>query len=202
MTIDIDTVQAWLAQRDHLAEEIQQGDRLAAVAAVLRATPAGESEVLLIERARHEADPWSGHMAFPGGRRDPEDEDLLRTALRETREEVGLDLERHGQLLGRLDDLAAVARGRRVGMIIAPFVFRLEGSPPLEANRREVETMLWAPLAPLARGEADTTHPYVIDGQPAALPGYDVAGKIVWGLTYRMLSGLLDDVLRFARSRR
>ncbi|MCA9639821.1 MAG: NUDIX domain-containing protein, partial [Myxococcales bacterium] len=74
------------------------GGRFAAVAAVLRPTDA-DTEVLLIRRAEHEGDPWSGHMAFPGGRHDPTDPDLLTTARRETLEEVGLDLSRRARLL-------------------------------------------------------------------------------------------------------
>ena len=67
-------------------------------------------------------------MAFPGGREDPGDVDLLSTAVRETLEELALDLNYHARLIGRLDDLPAVARGRRTGMSIAPFVFELTSS--------------------------------------------------------------------------
>ena len=102
----------------------------AAVAAVLRDTSSGV-EVLLIRRAEHPGDPWSGHMALPGGRQDPDDPDLLHTAMRETSEELGLVLD-PSQVIGPLDDLEAVARGRRVGMVVRPFVFHWSAPEPPE----------------------------------------------------------------------
>ncbi len=149
------------------------------------------AEVLLIRRAESEGDPWSGHMAFPGGRHDPDDRDLLHTATRETLEEVGLDLTREGRLLGRLDDLPAIARGRRAGITIAPFVFAVSGDPALRPNY-EVEETLWAPLASLASGDRATTVRYDMEGTELSLPGWDVGGRVVWGLTYRMLRALFE----------
>lgn len=169
-----------------------QDTKYAAVAAVLRAGPTG-AEVLLIRRAEQERDPWSGHMAFPGGRFDPEDDHLLATARRETLEEVGLDLARSAELLGALEPLPAVARGRRVGLTIAPFVFELRSSAELRPNHEVVEA-LWAPLSALARGEGRAKVDYVLDGQRLELPAWDVEGRVVWGLTYRMLDSLLELV--------
>jgi 8-oxo-dGTP pyrophosphatase MutT (NUDIX family) len=166
--------------------------KFAAVAAVLRPGADG-AEVLLIRRAEHERDPWSGHMAFPGGRFDPEDSDLLQTALRETREEVGLDLSTRATLLGPLDVLPAIARGRRVGMTIAPYVFALERESSLSPNHEVVET-LWAPLSWLTKSEHAATVNYQMDGQTLELPAWNVRGRIVWGLTYRMLQALLERV--------
>lgn len=165
-------------------------ERRAAVAAILR--PAGvASEVLLIRRADNPGDPWSGHMAFPGGRAEPEDPDLVATAIRETREEVGLSLSEHAELLGRLDDLRAIGRRGPTGLVIRPFVFALRAdvTPTLNA---EVAEVLWAPLSPLARGEVDTTRPYTHQGQTLEFPAYDVDGRLVWGLTYRMLQNLFE----------
>lgn len=171
-----------------MVEEQSGEHRSAAVAAVLRPRPGG-AEVLLIRRAAREGDPWSGHMALPGGREDMADPDLCHTATRETHEEVGLDLTRYGRLLGRLDDIPAIARGRRIGMTIAPFVFELVEERPLVTNE-EVEEVIWAPLSPLARGETATTVDYVLEGRRLELPAFDVRGRIVWGLTYRMLESL------------
>jgi len=188
-TIDIERVRIALTGREHRPLGLQGGESFAAVAAVLRPRD-GDVEVLLIRRAHHDQDPWSGHMAFPGGRQDPEDPDLLGTAIRETEEEVGLRLDPHRHLLGRLDEVPAVARGRRVGLVIAPFVFAVEGDPPLSPNPREVDELLWTPLGPLARGERDVTLDYDFEGRSIALPAYDVAGRVVWGLTHRMLEVL------------
>ncbi len=184
--LDLGSIRRVLAQRE--PRRIDASDpslRRAAVATVLRPASA-EPEVLLIKRAEHPGDPWSGHMAFPGGREDPLDPDLYRTAVRETQEEVGLDLERHAARLGRLDDVPAIARGRPVGLVITPFVFEIDETPPLVPNE-EVAEVLWAPLGPLARGEVETTRPYVHEGRTYDMPAFDVSGRIVWGLTYQML---------------
>jgi 8-oxo-dGTP pyrophosphatase MutT (NUDIX family) len=190
--IDLGHVRAALAQ--HRAAELSgtQGERRAAVAAVLREGHNG-TEVLLIRRASRDGDPWSGHMALPGGRQQAGDRDILHTAMRETREEVGLDLGTGGRLVGRLDDLPAMARGRPAGLIIASFVFELLGPPELIINA-EVEETLWAPLTPLARGAFDSKLPYEYEGKQLTLPAWDVEGRIVWGLTHRILSTLFEVV--------
>ena len=167
-----------------------EAERRAAVAAVLRERD--EPEVLLIRRADHPDDPWSGHMAFPGGRHDRGDRDLLHTAHRETLEEVGLDLSSAARLLGRLDDIPAIARGRRTGLAIAPFVFELQDPGATLSPNYEVQEILWAKLGPMLRGEADTTIPYPREGQTFQLPAFDVEGRIVWGLTYQMLQHLFS----------
>jgi 8-oxo-dGTP pyrophosphatase MutT (NUDIX family) len=171
----------------------------AAVAAVLRerarprgrAGEPGELEVLFIRRAERAGDPWSGHMAFPGGRHEPADPDLVATALRETAEEIGVALGEHGELLGRLDDVPAYARGQRTGMVVTPFVWLLRETPAFAPNR-EVDEIHWASVPLLMSGEVDTTIDYPWGGQTLKLPGYRVGERIVWGLTHRMLSLLFE----------
>lgn len=164
-----------------------------AVAAVLRQRQGSETEVLLIRRAERPGDPWSGHMAFPGGHAQSEDADLRATALRETQEEIGVDLERHGELIGRLDDIGTTARGRHTGMVITPHVFVLHGDPEFSLSD-EVAEFLWGPLGRMARGEVDTVTEYWLDDVHFELPAYDVDGRIVWGLTYAMLQNLFAKV--------
>ncbi|MBX3181068.1 MAG: CoA pyrophosphatase [Polyangiaceae bacterium] len=164
----------------------------AAVATILRpASDPSESEVLLIRRAVHERDPWSGHMAFPGGRRDPGDASLLATAVRETEEELDLKLLERGQVLGQLDSIPAMAKGRPVGLSITPFVFELYETPRLSPNH-EVAEAIWAPLGPLITGARATTTRYVYPGGALELPAFDVDGRVVWGLTYQMLQRLFE----------
>jgi 8-oxo-dGTP pyrophosphatase MutT (NUDIX family) len=166
--------------------------RRAAVAVILRGPM---PEILFIRRAEHPNDPWSGHMAFPGGREEPSDGTLLRTAIRETREELSLDLETSARLIGRLEELPAVARGKRTGLMITPYVFEvLEGMPVTLLGNYEVADTVWTPLEPLFRGQRATKYPYEIAGNRVELPGHDVNGHVVWGLTHRMLEMLFAQL--------
>jgi 8-oxo-dGTP pyrophosphatase MutT (NUDIX family) len=188
---------AWIRQRldDHTPEPIpkEKVPRRAAVATVLRVDQAGGScEILFILRAKHEGDPWSGHMAFPGGRMEQEDGDELATARRETQEEVALDLARNGELLGRVDDIHASASGRVLPLAIRPFVFLLtEPDAELRPDLAEVEEIHWVPAATLLDPANAATVPYELNGQHFDLPAFRVAGdRIIWGLTYQMLMRL------------
>jgi 8-oxo-dGTP pyrophosphatase MutT (NUDIX family) len=162
----------------------------AAVAILLRADARGEAEVFFIQRAEREGDPWSGHMAFPGGRRDPADRDPLATAVRETREEVGLDLTRDARFITRLDDVPIVI-SEATNLRVAPFVFVMEREVSPSPNR-EVADVLWTPLAPMVRGELSAVHPFTWEGVRHTLPSYKLGGRVIWGLTYMMLQSLFE----------
>jgi 8-oxo-dGTP pyrophosphatase MutT (NUDIX family) len=161
------------------------------VAAVLR--PHGlDTEVLLIRRAERPGDPWSGHMAFPGGHHEPGDADLRETAMRETMEEVALDLRAH-DYLGQLDEVNAMARGRAVGMTIAPHVFALRETteaPPILQPNHEVAELLWGSLGKMFRGEVDAVKEISYGGETMHLPAFRVADHLVWGMTHGMLRSL------------
>ena len=86
--------------------------------------------------------------------------------------------------------LPAIARGRATGMVIAPFVFELTEDAPLAYKADEVSEAVWVPLDPLLRGSLRTTIPYELAGEQMRLPAHDFEGRIVWGLTYRMLDDL------------
>jgi 8-oxo-dGTP pyrophosphatase MutT (NUDIX family) len=168
--------------------------RYAATAAILRYRE--EPEILFIRRTEMPEDPWSGQMAFPGGRQDVDDTDLVATAIRETREEVGIDLSATAELLGRLDDVQATARARRLDLVIVPHVFSLREPVTLRPSQDEVDEALWTPLRPMVRGQTATTQHWEHAGQQLDLPGYQVGPHVVWGLTYRQLQllfGLIRD---------
>ncbi|HEY1958807.1 MAG TPA: CoA pyrophosphatase [Polyangiaceae bacterium] len=161
----------------------------AAVAAIVRPGPAGE-EMLFIKRADRDGDPWSGHMAFPGGRRQATDATLLETAVRETLEEVGLDLHTCARPIARLPDVAPYSR-MPAPLTVTAFVFSLQVPANLTLNH-EVAAAVWSPLDPILRGEGATTFRYLREGVPFDLPAFDVEGGVVWGLTYRMIELLRE----------
>ena len=162
----------------------------AAVALLLR--PRDELELLLIKRAQHEGDPWSGHMAFPGGRRAPEDRDLLATALREATEETGIPLARTGQLIGALDELEPQSR-RLPPVLIAPYVLGVPPDTTATPDPHEVETALWVPLPALRAPDAVTEILIELeDGGRRAFPSLRYRDYVIWGLTYRILSQFLE----------
>jgi 8-oxo-dGTP pyrophosphatase MutT (NUDIX family) len=167
------------------------GLRQAAVAMVLRdAVPS--PEVLFIERASHPGDPWSGHMAFPGGRIDPGDPDLRAAAERETLEEVGLALA-GAEPLGQLDDMHGHHAAGVPSLVISAFVYRIEGQPRLAPNH-EVREAFWFPVHALLEPARFVQHP-IPRATGLLAPGILVGEPqrhVVWGLTYRFLESFFQ----------
>lgn len=177
-----------LLDQDYRPDEADAAPR-AAVAAVFRsAEEGGGSELLFIQRAIREGDPWSGQMAFPGGRRHPEDSTPEATALRETIEEVGLDLT--GALpLGALSELdGGRATNRRV--VVSAHAWWLEGPRPGLVPNHEVADTVWVPLDVLADRERYIDYHYPRSG--LRFPGIqlDHRDQVIWGLTLRFLGDL------------
>ncbi|MBS1110075.1 MAG: putative nudix hydrolase YeaB [Anaeromyxobacteraceae bacterium] len=170
--------------------------RRAAVSIVLREPPSG-LEVLFIRRAEREGDLWSGHVAFPGGRVEP-GEGIEDAAVRETEEEVGLDLRATGLRLGALDEIPAIGRGRAVGLSIQPWVWELQGEPGPFRLSAEVASAHWVRLGDLLDPARRAPFPYVHEGRSLVLPSLDVDGLVIWGLTYRMIE-IFAEVLGAGR---
>lgn len=161
----------------------------AAVAHVLRPGSEG-AELLLMRRTEHELDPWSGQICLPGGRLEPGDATLLAAAVRETREEVGVDLEQTAQLVREMPSLRARSRERLLDLDVTPFVFAARGPFEPCCGPEAVEAF-WLPLAPAARGEFDSSFRLERDGEPRELACWRFEGRIVWGMTHRMAVELL-----------
>jgi 8-oxo-dGTP pyrophosphatase MutT (NUDIX family) len=163
--------------------------RRAAVAAVLQER-GGTAEVLFIHRAEHPRDPWSGQMAWPGGRIEAGDAGPLAAAVRETREELGLDLETGAELLGQLTEVRTHIRQGPGPLSVVPFVFQVHAGPVLVPNS-EVQEALWVPLRFFRERENRGRFIWTGRGVPLVMPCYRYNGHVIWGLTLRMLDELL-----------
>ena len=176
-------------QRPAAAAQRSAQDREAAVALVLR--PRDELEILLVKRAERATDPWSGHMALPGGRRSPDDADLLVTAARETEEETHLPLERVGTLIGRLDEVKP-GNPRLPPIVIAPFVLAVPPDATARPDGREVDTTLWVPLSALREERAVSELLIELgNGESRRFPSLNYREYVIWGLTHGILTSFL-----------
>ena len=153
----------------------------------------GELHILMIKRAEREGDPWSGHMAFPGGRMDKADAHGFAVAVRETQEEVGLTLGEQDQCIGRLSDIITRPKRGPFGMAVTPFVFRLEREVSFTPNE-EVAEVIWVPLEFLLDGDNREKMQWKYKGVTMPLPCYMYEGRRIWGLSLMMLDELMDLV--------
>jgi 8-oxo-dGTP pyrophosphatase MutT (NUDIX family) len=160
----------------------------AAVAVTLARSPLG-GDLLLIRRAVREGDPWSGDVAFPGGRAETGDGSFRETAVREAREEVGAELASHSRFLGYMPQFQA----RRRGIWVVPCVF-LTGGPLALRDGAEVSEHVWIALGEFLDPGARSTFTLEFAGEGRSFPCFDVRGYRVWGLTERIISSLADAI--------
>lgn len=153
----------------------------AAVALMLADDPA---RLLLIRRAAREGDPWSGHLALPGGRHDLADHDLLDTAIRETREEIGVSLQRD-ECVARLDDLHPASRLPPI--VVRPFVFRVDRTLTPRPGP-EAEVVAWVTFDHLLSEGVYRTRRLLLHGAERAFDGYDLPEGFLWGMTERIVT--------------
>ncbi|HSH44698.1 MAG TPA: CoA pyrophosphatase [Longimicrobiales bacterium] len=168
---------------------------MAQAAVLLALRPADPLELLVIERAEREGDPWSGHMALPGGRRQSEDRDLLETALRETREETALVVPRTA-VLGGLRSVNPGGGRRRFSINVTPYVAAVDPAALVVPEPSEVETALWVPLTHLASDDAVDELLIELEGESRAFPALSYQEYVIWGLTHR----ILEDFIGVART--
>jgi len=178
-----------LEQRPVSALERPVGTLEAAVTLVLR--PRRELELLLIKRAPYEADPWSGHMALPGGRRESADNSLLATVLRETYEETSVNIRRDGGLLGALDEVHPQST-RLPSIVISPFVVGVPPETVAHPDEREVEAVLWIPLSALRHPDAVDQILVELEEGNQTFPAVRFGPYVIWGLTHRILTQFLE----------
>lgn len=162
----------------------------AAVALILHPLSEASLGLVWIQRAANPKDPWSGHMAFPGGRRDPEDSNTLATAIRETREETGLDLEA-GTYLGHLRWLRARNRFGARGFKVEPHVFWIDELPDFTPDPSEVSAVHCLSLGTLTDPQRRSRLRVESPQGTWSFPCIDWKGRRIWGLSFRMLEDLL-----------
>jgi len=147
-------------------------------AVVLLLKPADQDlKILFVKRAESPADPWSGQMAFPGGKRDAKDQNLMQTVVRETLEETNINLLDRCRFLGVMDPLRSAPRPE---MKILPFVILLEREPSIKLNE-ELEWFVWISLEELVQ------HKGIGKFSFGEVPAYIIGNSVIWGLTYRIL---------------
>lgn len=165
----------------------------ASVALVLRER-GDDLEALFIRRAEHDGDPWSGHLAFPGGRIDPGDVDARAAAVRETAEELALDLGA-ARPIGRISDVLGHAESIRV----SAFVYAIEGDPALTPNY-EIREAFWSPLDHCTDPERQAVQEFRYLDQAMPLPTIrlleDPRAPVLWGITYKFVEDFLGTIGR------
>jgi len=190
--VDIKHIRKKLAT--HVPEIVDSKNYERASVAVVLREGTHSAEVLLIERAIFEGDPWSGHMAFPGGRMEAADDSTRVTAARETFEEVGVELT-HAEYLGQIDEIVGNPRVRP-RLVVAAHAFHLEEHQELALDPVEVQQALWFPLAGFHEKARQVEH--VVPEMPdIRFPGVVVGDPdrhIVWGLTFRFLERMLHAI--------
>ncbi len=159
--------------------------KLAAVSVILKDRDA--PSILLIKRAEREGDPWSGQVAFPGGKAQEGDATLKDTAIREGEEEVGLDLGGGAEFLGYFTPF----RTHTGTMDVVPSVFLLKGEAEVRTNE-EVTSYRWVGLERLLSEQARSAYRLEFGGQVREMPALLVGDYVVWGLTHRIISKLLE----------
>lgn len=178
---------------DSLAARLRLGDvrpapdavRRAAVAVVLHDQPA--PRVLLMKRAERVGDPWSGHISLPGGGYQASDGDLRVTAIRETREELGIELD-SARLLGNLAALSPRSSGP-TAIEVTPLVFATTAAP-LPVCGPEALAAFWLPLPLAASGALDGR--YQLPDSQLTFPSWTYEGHVIWGLTRRILDMIFE----------
>lgn len=159
-----------------------------------------EAEILLIQRAKNENDPWSGHMAFPGGRYQNGDENMLNTTIRETFEEIGFDINKEllnydKKKYNKISRLSDVTTLRHLGeaIVVTPFLFGIEKKPEIQMNQ-EVDNFFWIPLNFFLKSENQKLREFDINSQKVSLPCYFYDNKIIWGITLSMINEITQFI--------
>ncbi len=156
-------------------------------AVLLPLTCCQQPKLILTQRAEG-LSTHSGEVAFPGGMRDPEDQDLLHTALRESHEEVGINPDQV-EVIGTLSPLVS-----RHGVLVTPYVGLVAENTQLSTNAAEIAAVFNVPLDFFADDPRQTTHRIDYLGRSWYVPSYQYDSYKIWGLTALMVVELVNIV--------
>ena len=166
----------------------------AAVCIIIDDRPKLGCSLLMIQRAIHESDPWSGQMAFPGGKNDFDDTHITHTALREIEEELAIP-EKHLIRFGRLSDvLARPYNINQKPMVISPLLFQSIKKLKYKPNH-EVAEVIWVPLSFFQDNKNRQTMVWEKNGVDIQMPSYEYEGKKIWGLSLLMIDELVQELV-------
>jgi 8-oxo-dGTP pyrophosphatase MutT (NUDIX family) len=153
----------------------------------------GQYYIVFIKRTETVKD-HKGQISFPGGMRDADDRTLLHTAVRESREEIGLR-QKDIEVIGELDDELTTTSN----YIVTPFVAMIPWPYRFRKNEDEVAEIMQAPIAALLENDKQSEGNEILNGQPIASYTYNYEGKVIWGATARILKKLLDIIEKINR---
>ena len=192
--LTIDKIRKTLQQQPHQPAAFEPHPGQATVAMIL-AEGDGDLDVCFIRRAERHGDPWSGQVAFPGGRAGPSDPSANAVAERETFEEIGLRLHTH-HLIG---PLPVRPIERQELNLLSPFVYYVGPEAQTTARvreRHEVASVFWVPLHHLFDDAAATELEYPMAGSATTFPGIRYGENVIWGLTLRVLESFAEIMQR------
>jgi 8-oxo-dGTP pyrophosphatase MutT (NUDIX family) len=187
-------IRAQLAEYAHEPADFEATPMQAAVAMIL-AEGEHELDVCFIRRAERPGDPWSGQVAFPGGRAGPTDKDANAVAERETFEEIGMQI----TAANLIAPLPVRPIQRQHLELLSPFVYFVDPVTKRRAyvrEQHEVSSVFWVPLSHLFDRGAATELEYPLGGNPQSFPGIRYGEHVIWGLTLRILESFADIVQR------
>ena len=178
--------QALNAIKSKVSIDEPTGGRLGRASVAVAIKDIEKPRVLLIKRAERIGDPWSGQIAFPGGKAQKGDPTMRNTAIRETLEEVGVDLKRDASFIGYTKPFVT----HTGSMDVFPAVFLLNRDVDVHPNE-EVSSFKWVELEKLMAQKSKSTLRVNLGGETMETPALVVDGFSIWGLTHRIITFLL-----------
>jgi len=179
-----------LSERD-ANEILREGDFVHASVMMILKENGQSYSMLFIKRPENERDPFSGHMAFPGGRMEGSDKSKLETAVRETIEEVGIDINLSGRILGALDDVNP-NNPRARNYLVTPYLSILNEEVTIKPDSNEVEKVIWVPMPHLNDDKNAQVRMRDRGGRLVKDYAYNYEQYIIWGMTGRILHQFLS----------